>query len=217
MALDETTGRFERAFAAIDSANAEDPNSLVFEGRSWPKEQLHAERASHWLRVLEPEAGESLQLAVRAHHIRRWSLPRAEYPVGRAGYHAWRRELQRRHAEEAERLLLAAGYSQDEVDRVGSLIRKRGLGEDPEAQTFEDVLCLVFMETQLERFATAHESDKVVDILARTLPKMSAEATGVAAGLASTPRLKELLERAVARNAADSTRREPGAGNPSDE
>ena len=207
MALDEIAGRFERALAAIDGANAEDPNSLVFEGRSWPKEQLHAERASHWLQVIEPGAGELLRLAVRSHHLRRWSLPRAEYPAGRAGYHAWRRELQKRHAREAGKLLAAEGYSQDEIERVGSLIRKQGLGQDPEAQIFEDVLCLVFVETQLERFAASHESDKVVDILARTLPKMSAEATGVAARLASAPGLKELLERAIARAAADSTPR----------
>ena len=88
--------RLEKAIAAIDAANASDPHTLVFEGREHPKEQLHAERASHWLSVLAPDAGELLKIAVRAHHLRRWSLPRAEYPMGRAGYHAWRRALQDR-------------------------------------------------------------------------------------------------------------------------
>ena len=35
---------------------------------------------------------ETLLLAARAHHLRRWELPRDSYPVGRAGYLRWRRD-----------------------------------------------------------------------------------------------------------------------------
>ncbi len=191
--------RLARALTAIDAVNAEDPNRLTWHGEARPKELLHSERASHWLEALENEAGELLQLAVRAHHLRRWGLPRAEYPKGRAGYHAWRREQKKRHAREAGGLLSGVGYSTEEVDRVGQLIRKVGLGRDPEAQVFEDVLCLVFIETQLESFATAHEDDKVVEILARTLPKMSDRAKGVAARLPMSPDTGDLIRRAAER------------------
>lgn len=193
------TARFESVLAAIDAANAEDPNRIEFRGAHHPKESIHAERASHWLGVLSPDAEEPLRIAVRAHHLRRWALPRAEYPAGRAGYHAWRRALQKQHAAETASLMRAAGYSESECGRVGELIRKQGLGRDPEVQVFEDVLCLVFVELQLESFAEAHEADQVVEILARTLPKMSARAIEAAAGIAVTPASQSLLGRAVER------------------
>jgi len=196
--------RFERALEAIDRANAEDPNVIVHGGESRPKELLHAERATHWLRVLEPDASELLQIAIRAHHFRRWALPRAEYPLGRAGYHAWRRELQKRHAAGAAEILGAVGYSSAEAERVGELIRKRGLGRDREAQLFEDALCLVFLEIQLESFAVGHDPEKVVDILARTLPKMSDQAKALAGSLSAAPEMAELIRRAVEQVAAAS-------------
>jgi hypothetical protein len=216
MESNDLDGRFERALEAIDTANAEDPNSLAYDGQIRPKELLHSQRASHWLAALEPAASELLQLAIRAHHLCRWRLPRGEYPMGRAGYHAWRRELQNRHARQAAELLSSVGYAREEVDRVGVLIRKRELGRDSEAQVFEDVLCLVFLEIQLESFAADHEADKVVDILARTLPKMSERAKGMAARLASTPEMGDLIRRAVERASGGSGPSGASSDRPSD-
>lgn len=193
--------RFDRAIAAIDAVNAQDPNTVARVGELLPKELAHAQRASHWLERLDPCAGEELRLAVRAHHLRRWALPRAAYPLGRVGYHAWRRELQDRHAHECAELLSAAGYNTAQTERVSELIRKRGLGRDPQAQVFEDVLCLVFVELQLESFAAAHDAEKIVGILARTLPKMSERAIGLAAQLPASTQTKKLIGRAVQRAA----------------
>jgi phosphohistidine swiveling domain-containing protein len=165
--------RFDRAIAAIDAVNGEDPNQIVFEGRTEAKELLHARRVSYWVNRLDESPSEALLLAARAHHLRRWHLPRAEFPEGRAGYHAWRRELQNRHAKEAGEILEACGYSDAEIQRVSELIRKRGLGRDPEVQTLEDALCLVFIETQLASFSTRHSEEKVIEIIARSLAKMS--------------------------------------------
>lgn len=53
------------------------------------------------------------------------------------------------------------------------MIRKQGLGRDPEVQTLEDALCLVFLESQLATFSTQHSEEKVVDIIERSLSKMS--------------------------------------------
>lgn len=89
--------RFEQAVAAIDAANADDPDTLVWAGEERPKEQLHAELMTRWVRRLDPEATEAQLLAARAHHLRRWALPRGEYPEGRAGYLRWRKDLNRRH------------------------------------------------------------------------------------------------------------------------
>ena len=62
-----------------------------------------------------------------------WTRPRTEYPEGRAGYLRWRAAAKRRHADEVGALLLAQGYDAALVDRVGAIIRKEGLGEDPVA------------------------------------------------------------------------------------
>ena len=204
---DGAGSRFDRAIAAIDAANEADPNRIEFDGALRPKERIHAERASHWLGVLAPDADELLRLAVRAHHLRRWQLPRSEYPMDRKGYHAWRTELQRRHAQEATAILSDCGYDASETDRVATLIRKRGLGRDPDVRHFEDALCLVFVETQLHAFAAGHPEDKVVSILARTLPKMSEAGRALAADLCRAQGTGPLLERAVhqweGRDAAD--------------
>ncbi|MBW2425169.1 MAG: DUF4202 domain-containing protein [Deltaproteobacteria bacterium] len=173
MRREERKARFEQAIAAIDAANAGDPNLLELDGKSIAKELLHAERATWWVRQLEPEPSEALLLAARAHHLRRWQWPRSNHPEGRAGYHAWRRELQRHHAREAASILEASGYEAALIERVGALICKQGLGREPEVQVLEDALCLVFVETQLEDFARRNPVERVIGILVKTLKKMS--------------------------------------------
>src|SRR3972149_1174834 len=59
-------GRFHRAIAAIDVANAEDPNRITVRGTSRQKEQAHAELVTEWVRRLRPGASEALLLAARA-------------------------------------------------------------------------------------------------------------------------------------------------------
>jgi hypothetical protein len=188
---------FAAAISAIDAANAEDPNSLDSAGESRPKELVHAELATRWVHALQPDPSEALLLAARAHHLRRWRLPRSEYPEGRAGYHRWRTELQERHARGAGELLRAAGYTDAMVQRVGDIIRKRALARDPEVQTLEDALCLVFLETQFAAFAARHPEEKVVDILRKSLKKMSGQGREAANSLAFSATERRLLARAL--------------------
>jgi len=159
-------GRFERAIAAIDAANAEDPHD---------KELRHSELATKWVLRLRPDAGEPLLLAARAHHIRRWAIPRASYPEGRAGYLRWRRDLQKAHADDVARILSAEGYGEADIARVQDIVRKRNLAHDADVQTFEDALCLVFVEDQLAEFSTRVDEAKLADIVDKTLDKMSPE------------------------------------------
>ncbi|MBV8979492.1 MAG: DUF4202 domain-containing protein [Acidimicrobiia bacterium] len=165
--------RFERSVAAIDAANAGDP---------YGKELRDAALATEWVQRLQPDAGEELLLAARAHHLRRWTIPRSSYPDGRNGYLRWRRELQKQHAADVARILASEGYDDATIERVCEIIQKRRLTSDPEVQTFEDALCLVFLETQLGEFAERH-ADKADDVLAKTLDKMSDEGRALAAGL----------------------------------
>ncbi len=175
-------GRFERAIAAIDAANADDPNRIVARGAERPKELAHAELATEWVQRLRPDASEELLLAARAHHLRRWSIPRSSYPEGRSGYLRWRRELQKQHAADIGRILSAEGYDEDAIARVQDIVQKRRLATDPEVQAFEDALCLVFLETQLNDFAERY-ADKADDVLAKTMDKMSDAGRSLAAAL----------------------------------
>ena len=165
--------RFDRAIAAIDAANAEDPHG---------KELRHAELATAWVRRLRPEASEGLLLAVRGHHIRRWAIPRSSYPDGRGGYLRWRRALQRAHAADLTGILTTEGYDDATVARVQDIVQKKQLATDPEVQAFEDALCLVFLETQLDEFSDRY-ADKAADVLEKTLEKMSPEGRRLASDL----------------------------------
>ena len=165
--------RLESAVAAIDAANADDPNRIVVGGVERPKELAHAELVTEWVRRLRPDPSEELLLAARAHHLRRWVVPRSTYPDGRAGYLRWRRDLHERHAQETAEILAAAGYDEAVIARVADIVRKRNLARDPEVQALEDALCLVFLETQLHELAGRVERSKMVDVLRKTLVKMS--------------------------------------------
>ena len=165
--------RLQAVLDAIDAANAGDPNRTFVRGESRPKELAHAQLATEWVRRLDPEASDALLIAARAHHVRRWEVPRSEYPDGKAGYHRWRRELQKRHAEHVGRILLEEDYDEATIARVQAIVRKQGLGSDPEVQVFEDSLCLVFIETQLRELADRLGDEKLVDVTRKTIAKMS--------------------------------------------
>ena len=165
--------RFEAALAAIDAANEDDPHSIEVRGERRPKERAHAELVTGWVRRLRPEASEPLLLAARAHHIRRWEIPRDSYPMDRPGYLRWRVELQKHHANVTNQILREVGYEEDVIVRVQDILRKRGLGRDPEVQAFEDALCLTFLETQLASFSDKHPSEQARAVLVKTVKKMS--------------------------------------------
>jgi hypothetical protein len=182
--------RYTRAIARFDAANGEDPNRDPADGRPRPKELLYAERLTAMLARFAPQASEALRLAARCQHIQRWKIPRADYPMTRAGYQQWRLRLRDFHAELAGAILLDAGYGDAMIGRVRSLIRKEALKSDAEAQTLEDVVDLVFLESYLEDFVVKHpgyDEAKLVDILKKTARKMSAQGRASALTLISPP------------------------------
>ena len=183
--------RFAAAIAAIDAYNAADPTGEALG---------YARRMSTWLSRLEPAASEALRLAARAQHIGRWKIPRKDYPEGLAGYSRWRRELARFHADTAAKILADAGYGAATVGRVSALIRKEGLGRDPETQLLEDAACLVFLETGFEAFSRRHPDDKVIDIVEKTWRKMGPKGRALALELVGklAPDRASLVARAVA-------------------
>jgi len=191
---------YQRAIAQIDAANAGDPNRATFEGIEYPAELIYSMRMTAWLEKIMPSASEALRLAVRCQHLRRWEISRVDYPMTRAGYHQWRTKLGFYHAEKAAEILHEIGYDETIIARVQSLIRKERIKSDPEAQTVEDVACLVFLENDYVDFARRHEQEKVINILRKTWGKMSDRGHVVALALAQ--RLPDgergLIEKALA-------------------
>jgi hypothetical protein len=187
--------RFDRAVAAIDAANADDPNVIVVRGESRPKELAHAELVSAWVLALRPDASDALRLAARAHHLRRWTVPRTSYPAGRAGYLRWRRDLHEQHAREVGQILTGVGYDDETIARVQDLVRKRGLGKDPEVQALEDALCLVFLDTQFDDLAARLDPEKLDGVVDKTLTKMSPDAIARVADLDLSPDARARLAR----------------------
>jgi uncharacterized protein DUF4202 len=183
----------EREFAAIDAANAEDPN--LFDGK--PRALVQGVLATMWLTRLDPDAPDALRLAARAHHLRRWVIPRDERPDGRAGYLRWRRDLKAVHAGAAAEVLAPEGVPADVIAEVQRLVRKQGAATDPLAQTFEDVVCLVFLQTQYDELIDRLDEDRMVEVLRKTLPKLSPAALALAGEALPTERGAALVARAL--------------------
>lgn len=165
--------RFTRAIAEIDRANMDDPNTEWLDGAPVPCGLAYGRRMTAWVERLCPDASQALRLAARAQHVRRWEIPRDQYPEGRDGYLRWRTHLKRHHARVAAGLLAEAGHDTETIERVRDLLRKRGVKSDPETQTLEDAACLVFLENGLGEFARKHDAEKIKGILRKTWTKMS--------------------------------------------
>ena len=184
----------EQARAAIDAANADDPHRC----RDEPLALVQGRLAEGWVIQLEANASPALRLAARAHHLRRWIVPRSSYPDGRPGYLRWRRDQKQRHATELREILEHAGIEPAVVDRATAIVAKVGLGSDPEVQVFEDAVCLTFLETQLGETADRLDHDLMIAVIAKTLVKMSERGKAAALTIELDGRGRELLARAVA-------------------
>ncbi|MGA7949953.1 MAG: DUF4202 domain-containing protein [Thiobacillaceae bacterium] len=194
----ENPERFNKAIALFDAANAEDPN----QDQGQPKELLYAARMSEMIGRFAPDASEAAQLAVRAQHIRRWTVPRNSYPMTKDGYLAWRSGLYKFHADTAGELMREAGYDAAMIERVKKAVGKRGIKTNPDTQLLEDIANLVFIEHYILAFAGSkpdYDEGKWLDIIRKTWSKMSRSARAFAlSGKIRLPKpLVPLITKAV--------------------
>jgi hypothetical protein len=193
-----SSSRYDAVIAAIDTANAADPNIIEAEGQAEPAELVYGRRMSATLARMAPDASGPLQIAARGQHIERWRLARKSYPEGRAGYLRWRKDAKELHARRLGEIMAEAGYGAGDIDRVGALVRKEKLKLDPEAQLLEDVVCVVFLEHYLTPFMAKTEPAKLPGILAKTWKKMSDFGHAQALKLNVPPQVLRLLEQGLA-------------------
>ncbi|MEO0732806.1 MAG: DUF4202 domain-containing protein [Bacteroidota bacterium] len=184
-----------RAYAAIDQANSADPRRTA-EGEAY--ELVYGRRMTAVLTDFAPAAAPPLQIAARAQHLERWVLPRTDYPMDRVGYLRWRNDQKKRHAARAAELLEPLGFSAATIARIQFLLEKKQLKKDPDTQTLEDVICLVFLRYYALDFAADHPEEKVIDILRKTWAKMSEAGHAAALEAPLPPVVKTLVEKALA-------------------
>ena len=164
--------RLTLAISLFDAANAEDPNQE--EGQ--PKELLYARRMTEMLNRFAPNASEVSQLAVRAQHIKRWTVPRNGYPMTKEGYFAWRTGLYKFHANTAGELMRQSGYDDAMIEEVKKAVSKRALKINPDTQLMEDIADLVFIEHYMLSFASGkpeYDEARWLEIIHKTWKKMS--------------------------------------------
>ncbi|HEY3403170.1 MAG TPA: DUF4202 domain-containing protein [Ohtaekwangia sp.] len=189
--------RLEKAFTTFDAYNANDPNQENHNGSIIPKELLYAQRMTERLNQFAPGAPEYMQLAARCQHIGRWEIPRSSYPMDKKGYLQWRSAEKIHQAKVAEQILRSCRYDDEIIEKVKFLLLKKELTTNADTKLLEDVVCLVFIEYYLEDFAASHDDEKVIDILRKTMKKMTPKALQEAGTLKFSERITRLIKRSA--------------------
>lgn len=187
---------FDKIIAAFDAYNEQDPNRVAVDGTLRSKELVYAERMTQRLETYYPQASVHLRLAARCQHIGRWEITRDEYPMDRTGYLKWRTVLKKHHAKVVTGILEQHGVEEKDRTQIINLILKANLKTDTESQILEDVVCLVFLEFYIEEFAEKHDDEKLIDILQKTMKKMSADGLAATGTIIFSDRVNELLAKA---------------------
>ncbi|MEE9428478.1 MAG: DUF4202 domain-containing protein [Paracoccaceae bacterium] len=198
----QTTDRFNAVITAIDAVNAEDPRKITVDERDLPYETVYADRMTETLADMYPDASELLRIASRAQHIRRWQIPRDTFPMNREGYQKWRLGMRQLHAELVGGIMEGQGYSSDDIAEVGMYLRKERLKRVADSQALENVVDVVFLNYYwndfVEKFSD-YSDDKLIDIVGKTLRKMSSHGHAAALALDLPPETTRIVLAAVER------------------
>ncbi|MEX2569104.1 MAG: DUF4202 domain-containing protein [Cyclobacteriaceae bacterium] len=191
--------RFKKTISDFDEINAKDPHHEFINGLSTAKEWIYGIRMSEMLMEFHPHASELLRLASRCQHIKRWEIPREDYPMDRKGYLLWRTKLKQFHGELAGSIMKMNGYEEGDIKKVEDLLNKRRLKTDPETQTLEDVICLVFLKYYLDEFIEKHrdEEEKLVEIIRKTWNKMSEKGHKKALSMSLSEKAMNIVSKAL--------------------
>lgn len=189
--------QFKKAIEAFDAYNQNDPNKEEYKGNVFSKEVLYAQRMTDRLNRYAPDAPDYVKLAARCQHIGRWEIGRDHFPMDKKGYLQWRNQEKIHHAKIAEEILKSCQYETEKIEKVKFLVLKKELFTNADTQLLEDVICLVFIEFYIEVFATKHDDNKVVDIIKKTLKKISPKGIAISAEIKVSGKMQSLIQRAI--------------------
>lgn len=191
------TGRLEKVLDQIDEINKLDPNLEVVNDTKIPKELIYGKRMSVALNHYFPNSSELLQIATRGQHIKRWAIPRNDYPMDRKGYLKWRTQLKIFHGELLADIMNKSGYHGNDIEQIKDLLMKKNLKTNLETQILEDVICLVFLEHYIEEFARNKTEEKLISIINKTWTKMSEKGHEFALQLSYSSSTYSLIKKAL--------------------
>jgi len=194
----------DKALELYDAANSKDPNLEIEDGKEVAKELLYSHRMLDMLNRFLPDADDVAKLSVAAQHIERWKSPRSDYPMDRKGYHLWRTNLYKFHAETAAKILEEAGFDEATIERVKLAIGKKNLKKNQDTQILEDIAALTFMEHYMMAMYLnypQYDEEKWIDIIIRTWKKMSPQAHDFAlsGNVKLPPDLVPVIQKAIAK------------------
>jgi len=196
------TERLGKVLADIDAANAEDPRRDVLDGKDAPFEHVYSRRLLARLEAMYPDAPEVLKAAAYGQHLRRFDIPRTDFETGRKGYNQWRKACREHHAKVLGEIMARHGYGADDIAEAQKLVRKQELKKDRLSQALENAVDVVFIEHYLQPFVdkyAEYDEYKLVDIIAKTLLKMSPKGHAAALALDLPDAHRALIEKAIAR------------------
>jgi hypothetical protein len=166
---------YTKAVSAINALHETDINLAIFNGSEMPSELVYSQRMLETLSGFSSNAGFALQLAVQCEHIERWKIARNLFPMDKPGYFQWRRAVMEFQLSRTVETLKTVGIDDADSAEVIDILSKKGKEKNVNAQIVEDVACIVFVQWYLEAFAAKHDFEKVVDIVRKTVKKMSNE------------------------------------------
>jgi len=190
------------ALRTIDECNRSDPNREQVGDELLPKEYAYSLHMTRWLFELESQPSPRMQIACRAQHIERWTMPLSDFSEGRKAYYQWRQACGRMHGRRAAEIMGDCGFPDNECERVETILTKRELRQDEDTQLLEDVACMVFLERYFSDFydkKVDYDREKWLRIVRRTWGKMSHRGHQAALKLAEgmPPHLLGLLQEAL--------------------
>ena len=189
--------KLEQAFRLFDAYNQQDPYKITWDGEEYPSEVFYASKLHDSIKTLDQSPSEALLLASRCQHIGRWEIERKTYPEGRVGYLKWRNDLSKFHAQKAREILESLDYTEDIIARVNDIVLKRQLKIDPEVQTMENALCLVFLEYQFDDLIEKLSEEKMINVIRKTWRKMSDPGKEIALSLKYSEKAALLLDKSL--------------------
>jgi len=172
MNIDKSTS-LKNSIHELLAAHLQDPNMENWNDAVYPAEWIYIQRITDRLASFSPNASEELIIAANCQHLFRWEIDRKSFPEGRIGYYQWRNYLSEYQALKAREILLTAGFDTDFADQVKTIVKKENIFTNPEAQTLEDVVCLVFLEFYLDEFMGDKTELNMATIILKTWNKMS--------------------------------------------
>ena len=188
-----TEEQYIKASRAIERIHETDPNLLTENAASIAAEKLYSRRMLSVLDLVQTNSPYSLKIAAQCQHLKRWGVPRSEYPYDRRGYHLWRRAVMEYQVELTRQVLNESEIEESEIVVILDALKDQGNKSNINATIIMDTACLVFLKWHLVPFSAKHESVKVIDILRKTMKKMSEKGLQKLNAMEFDEQVKELL------------------------